>query len=292
MRSSQVELSFDSFLANQSLPYLAPGRSGYSDQRRAAAPVTNGQAALVPEKLVGIPSGLRLVTSCPGAPSPLWPIDELRLESSTGRPARFIEMIGFTHGSFVMHEPPMAAGLPAAATTSTPLFAAYTKAARREFSSRAEQRETPQLKLMIRAPALIVSIIAAARTSGREAGTSSMFSSDSPKMGRSSNVQSGQMAGVDARRPINTPATRVPCMQAAESGRRQEPLSIGLDETSLILEDPNCGKRVFIGPSISATAISGRPRVSDMRRGRFTMSNMSDSISAVPGRSEHAPVGD
>ena len=79
---------------------------GYSDHNSAAAPVTNGQAALVPEKRAGAPSELTLSKSWPGAASPRWPIEALKLQSLAARPARSIETTGITHGCLVMHEPP------------------------------------------------------------------------------------------------------------------------------------------------------------------------------------------
>ena len=79
---------------------------GYSDQRRAAAPLTKGQAALVPEKRVGQPLELRLTTFWPGAASPRWPMDALKLDSCVGRPLWSIDTTGITQGFIVMHDPP------------------------------------------------------------------------------------------------------------------------------------------------------------------------------------------
>jgi hypothetical protein len=60
--------------------------AGNSDQSNAVVPVTNGAAALVPLKVRGFPLVPRLVIFCPGALSPLLPIESPRFDSLAGRP--------------------------------------------------------------------------------------------------------------------------------------------------------------------------------------------------------------
>jgi len=84
-------------------------------------------------------------------------------------------------------------GCPQPAKTITPLPAAKAKAARMLLSPPG-QREIPQLKLMILAPALTHSMTALAKASGW-AFNGCVPTLAAPKMGCSSNVQAGQIPG-------------------------------------------------------------------------------------------------
>src|SRR4051794_28123472 len=64
---------------------VAPGNTDHS---RAAAPVTNGAATLVPDDVTDVPSGARLATPSPGAPTPRLPIERPRFDCDSGRPVR------------------------------------------------------------------------------------------------------------------------------------------------------------------------------------------------------------
>ena len=55
-------------------------------------------------------------------------MEALKVHSLAARRLRSIDTTGITHGSFVIHEPPTFAWLPAAATTITPFFAARRSA--------------------------------------------------------------------------------------------------------------------------------------------------------------------
>src|SRR5215208_7418206 len=76
-------------------------------------------------------------------------------------------------------------------------------------------RAKAALKLITRAPAATASLMAAASSSGLALGNAPFLEVVSPKMGRTSNVHSGQIAG--AAEPLlahKIPATKVPCKQA------------------------------------------------------------------------------
>ena len=79
---------------------------------------------------------------------------------------------------------------------------------------------------MTRAPALTLSIMASASSSGVALGICPLPFTVSAKIGRSSSVQPGQIAGAtEPRRAESMPATNVPCVHATLSARLQVPLS-------------------------------------------------------------------
>ena len=79
---------------------------GNSDHRRAIAPVTKGAAALVPLKVLGLPSDPRLVTPSPGALNPRRPIEPPKLDSLSVLPCELQAATGMTHGWRVIAELP------------------------------------------------------------------------------------------------------------------------------------------------------------------------------------------
>src|SRR5439155_25025445 len=83
-------------------------------------------------------------------------------------------------------------------------------------SARVDGSATATLKLRIEAPASIVSTVAAATSSTDAVGTWPRAERASRKIGRISNVQSGQIAGApESRAPTSAPATSVPCLHAS-----------------------------------------------------------------------------
>jgi hypothetical protein len=76
----------------------AADADGNSDHSNAMAPVTNGTATLVPERLTVPPSTARLVIRSPGALKPRAPIELPRFDSCIGRLRRSHATTGMTHG--------------------------------------------------------------------------------------------------------------------------------------------------------------------------------------------------
>src|ERR1700730_2309895 len=102
-----------------------------------------------------------------------------------------------------------AAKFKASSSLRSPLYDGWTSAA---------------LKLIARAPALTVSIMAAASSSGVALGISPFPDAISAKMGRTSRVHPGQIAGAfEPRRAHKMPATNVPCIQATLLALEQTP---------------------------------------------------------------------
>ncbi len=93
---------------------------GNSDQSRAIAPVTKGAAALVPQNVFDCPSVPRLAMFCPGAASPLLPMEPPRFDSIKGAPRWSTAMTRITEGWPVRVELPTVPWLPAAATVMAP----------------------------------------------------------------------------------------------------------------------------------------------------------------------------
>src|SRR3954454_10885832 len=83
----------------------AASAAGNADHNKAAVPVTSGVAALVPLEVTGWPSRPRLVMASPGAITPRWPIELLRLVVLIGRPSSSHAATAMTHGCWVMAEP-------------------------------------------------------------------------------------------------------------------------------------------------------------------------------------------
>ncbi len=71
---------------------------GNFDHNKAAAPVTNGAAALVPLRATDWSWVLRLTIRSPGAANPLRPIARPRLLSRIGIPLRLMATTGMTQG--------------------------------------------------------------------------------------------------------------------------------------------------------------------------------------------------
>src|SRR5262245_44418723 len=94
--------------------------AGKSDHSSAIVPVTNGAAALVPEKFLRPPDASRLWTPSPGADTPRNAMEWLRFESGVGLPARSQATTGSTQGWRVMTDPPSAPWFPAATTIIAP----------------------------------------------------------------------------------------------------------------------------------------------------------------------------
>src|SRR5215208_4107887 len=119
-------------------------------------------------------------------------------------------------------------------------------------------RAKAALKLIKRAPAATASLMAAASSSGLALGNAPFLEVVSPKMGRTSNVHPGQIAG--AGEPLlahKIPATKVPCTQAALLVCEQlAPLAPG---TSRIFAAVRSGLSKATGPSSRPTATSRAP---------------------------------
>src|SRR5262245_35745866 len=93
----------------------------------------------------------------------------------------------------------------------------------------------------------------------------------SEKIGRTSNVQSGQIAGaLDPRLADRIPATKVPCAQAVLSGFAHIPF-VAPDTSRILLSDKSVWF-VATGPSISPITMSGLPRVRSINLGSLTSS--------------------
>ena len=189
---------------------VAPGNCDHS---RAIAPVTNAAAALVPPDRAGLPFGPRLVTAAPGALTPCLPIELPRFEDPNGRPSWSHAATGTTQGSRVIAEPANSPWFPAAATTSAPRLRACPSALLSFGSSFDDGGVKAALTLMTQAPDRTQSTIAAASSPGVAAAFERPAASS--KIGRSSSVHAGQMAGAgEYRFATKMPATKVPCAQA------------------------------------------------------------------------------
>jgi hypothetical protein len=244
---------------------------GNSDQSRAIAAVTNGAAALVPSSVRDCPSDPRLVTCWPGALRPRLPTEPLRFDPGVGLPSRSHAITGSTHGWRVMTELLIVPSLPDAATTSTRRRAASSRACS---SWRATGRDAPvstALKFRTRAPASIVSIIAVASSSGVHLKICPPSCAISPKIGRTSNVQFGAIAGALLPRfAARIPATKVPCIQAALLGCAQEYGEVPL--STRMLSALKSGWVTATGPSMRPITTSRLPLVRFIRGVSLTSS--------------------
>src|SRR6266542_6618841 len=128
------------------------------------------------------------------------------------------------------------------------------------------------------------STIAPASSSGVALGICPFPEVVSEKMGRTSKVQLGQMAG--AREFLlahKMPATNVPCMQAALLAWAHAPESF--PGTSRIFSLTRLGWFLATGPSINPTIISARPLVRSINAASLTKSN------GVMARSQNDKLG-
>ena len=113
-----------------------------------------------------------------------------------------------------------------------------------------------ELRLMTRAPASTLSIMASASSSGVALGICPLPLAVSAKIGRNSSVQPGHIAGAtEPRRAESMPATNVPCVHATLSARLHAPF--GFPGISRMIEPARSGWSSATGPSIKATVILG-----------------------------------
>src|ERR1039457_2275382 len=113
---------------------------------------------------------------------------------------------------------------------------------------------------MMRAPDSMQSKIAPASSWGVALGISPLGEADSAKIGRTSRVQLGQIAGaVEFRLPDRMPATKVPCLQAVLLPREHAPENF--PESAWMFSPAKPGWSIATGPSMSATLIRASPLV-------------------------------
>ena len=174
-------------------------------------------------------------------------------------------MTGITQGWWVIAELQIVPSLPAAATTSTPLRAAWFNASERVSAALLDASPSETLKFSTQAPAPMQSPIAPASASGSALGTPPASLPLALKIGRTSNVHPGQIAGGrNWRDAHNIPATAVPWRQPALLANEHTSLGVAANSSTLAPAKP--GWSFATGPSIkpmttcalpSVTAISG-----------------------------------
>src|SRR5262245_4758417 len=124
------------------------------------------------------------------------------------------------------------------------------------------------------------SMIAVASAAGVALGGSRLEEPASAKMGRTSNVHPGQIAGAsEPRRATNMPATNVPCWQAALLALVHAALVAFGTSRIRALERSRCA--IATGPSINPTAISGLPVVRLISARSLTSSTAATPFNSV-----------